>query len=164
MIGTLAFVLAFVAVGVTVVFLAMRGGPRGARNALHTQSRSGRRLAPLVMGVLTLAFMLAIPALIVVNNEDSQAEKGPGGVELSASEGEGRKLFVRNCANCHTLRGADAVGKVGPNLDTLNPPVNLTLDAIEKGRARGMGQMPAELLDGQEARDVAQFVAKVAGR
>lgn len=164
MIGTLAFVLGFVALGVTVVFLALRGGPRGAREALHTQSHAGRRFVPVVMTVLTVGLGLAVPAIIMADNEESLKKQGPGGVDLSNAETNGRQLFARNCSTCHTLKGADAVGKVGPNLDTLNPPVNLTLDAIKNGRARGMGQMPAELLDGNEAKNVAQFIAKVAGR
>ena len=37
------------------------------------------------------------------------------------------------------------------------------LNAIEEGRARGHGQMPALLYQGKEAEDVADFVAAVAG-
>ena len=53
---------------------------------------------------------------------------------------------------------------VGPSLDELRPPKNLVYDAIVKGRARGQGQMPAQLFEGREARQVADFVAAVAGR
>ncbi|MEA2255541.1 MAG: hypothetical protein QOG35_1586, partial [Solirubrobacteraceae bacterium] len=49
------------------------------------------------------------------------------------------------------------------NLDNLHPPRALVLDAIEQGRARGQGQMPAGLVDGQDAKDVAAFVVAVAG-
>ena len=52
---------------------------------------------------------------------------------------------------------------MGPDLDTLKPPKGLILDAINNGRARGNGQMPAQLYTGQEAQDVAAYVAKVAG-
>ena len=45
----------------------------------------------------------------------------------------------------------------------LHPPKGLILDAIAKGRARGQGQMPAGLVDGQDAQDVAAYVAAVAG-
>jgi mono/diheme cytochrome c family protein len=38
------------------------------------------------------------------------------------------------------------------------------LDAIKNGRARGVGQMPANLLSGEDAEDVADYVAAVAGR
>jgi mono/diheme cytochrome c family protein len=53
---------------------------------------------------------------------------------------------------------------VGPNLDDLRPAKALTLDAINKGRARGQGQMPAQLISGPEAQDVANYVATVSGR
>ena len=56
------------------------------------------------------------------------------------------------------------MGRVGPNLDVLRPPKELVLDAIDKGRALGMGQMPAQVVEGKEAEDVAAFVAKTAGR
>jgi mono/diheme cytochrome c family protein len=78
-------------------------------------------------------------------------------------------VFADRCATCHTLRAANAVGKVGPNLDTLisgvaeNGRKPFILDAVEKGRARGQGQMPAGLVDGQDAQDVAGFVANTAG-
>ena len=73
-------------------------------------------------------------------------------------------MFKQHCATCHTLAAANAVGKVGPNLDQLRPPPALIKDAIAKGRARGQGQMPAQLVTGQDANNVAAFVAKVAGR
>ena len=74
--------------------------------------------------------------------------------------------------------GPSAVPDVlGPNLDVLISGINgsspadtiknrvtFIEDAIKNGRARGSGQMPAELLDGQDAQDVANFVAQVAGR
>ena len=38
------------------------------------------------------------------------------------------------------------------------------LDAIENGRSRGNGQMAADLYEGEEAEDVASFVAKAVGQ
>ena len=55
-------------------------------------------------------------------------------------------------------------GAIGPNLDKLRPPASLVLDAVSNGRARGIGTMPADIVQGKDARDVAAFVAKVAGR
>lgn len=164
MIGTVAFVATFVVLGLSVVLLAMRGGPRGTREALHSQSRGGRRTAFVLGPALMLAFGIGVPLWVILDNESSKAKDAPGGLELTEAQARGRQIFARQCSTCHTLRGADAVGKVGPNLDSLRPPKNLTLDAIAKGRARGQGQMPAQLVDGQEARDVADFVAAVAGR
>ena len=37
------------------------------------------------------------------------------------------------------------------------------LDAIKKGRSNGNGQMPAHIYTGQDAEDVAKFVAKSVG-
>ena len=73
-------------------------------------------------------------------------------------------MFKERCATCHTLEDAGAVGMVGPNLDDLRPATALTLDAINKGRARGQGQMPAQLISGPDAQDVAKYVATVSGR
>ena len=39
----------------------------------------------------------------------------------------------RTAAVCHTLSAANAVGKVGPNLDTLKPPYGLVLNTINNG-------------------------------
>ena len=84
-------------------------------------------------------------------------------VELTSAQVNGRTLFAKNCATCHTLRAVNAVGKVGPNLDQLRPPAPLVLNAIQNGRARGNGQMPADLVAGSDAKDVASFVSAVAG-
>ena len=107
-----------------------------------------------VLGVL-------VPALVIASARNN--DKAPGGVKLTAADEHGRDVFAQRCSTCHTLRAANAVGKVGPNLDQLRPPKPLVLDAIAKGRARGQGQMPAGLVDGEDAQDVATFVAKVAG-
>ena len=37
------------------------------------------------------------------------------------------------------------------------------LDAINKGRSNGNGQMPAQIYTGEDAEDVAKFVAKSVG-
>ena len=64
------------------------------------------------------------------------------------------------------------VGRIGPNLDvrvgedisTTSGRRALVENAIAEGRARGLGQMPAQLYQGREAQEVAEFVAAVAGR
>ena len=53
---------------------------------------------------------------------------------------------------------------MGPNLDNLRPPEKLVLDAIHNGRARGNGQMAADLVEGADADDVAAYVAKAVGQ
>jgi mono/diheme cytochrome c family protein len=163
-IAALAFVLTFVIIGLSVVFVAFSGGGRGARRGRRAPSRPYRRAVGVAAGLVIIVIGVAVPALVLANNSDNQAEKAPGGVTLTASQERGRTIFARECATCHTLRAANSVGRVGPNLDQLHPPKALILDAIAKGRARGQGQMPTGLVDGQDAQDVASFVAAVAGR
>jgi mono/diheme cytochrome c family protein len=164
-IGTLVFVLIFLAVGLSVVLAAMRSGrpPAGSK----PESRGTRRAWGLGIGLVILVVGLGLPALILINNGDDHASQGAGGAKLNASATNGRQLFAQNCATCHTLSGSNAVGRVGPNLDTLNGgnlKAAFVLDAIKNGRARGNGQMPAGLLVGRDAQDVADYVAAVAGR
>jgi cytochrome c551 len=164
------FVLVWVLLGLGVFFVAMRGGPRGARQALHTGSKASGRFVTLAVVVL-FAFGLAIPALVLAFNGNDKASVGVGGVHLNAKEQEGRELFSHSCAVCHTLAATKSVGQIGPNLDirvgsdiaTTAGRKALVLNAIQEGRARGLGQMPALLYQGKEAEDVADFVAAVAG-
>ena len=177
MVAAAAFVIGFIVIGLAVVFVAFGGGPRGAREQLHSQSRGGSRAVVIIVGLAALLIGIGVPALVMANNNDSAAKKAPGGVHLTAAEEHGRVLFAKNCNTCHTLAASHGAGKVGPNLDVLIAGINgaspqetiknretFIQDAIKNGRARGQGQMPAELLDGQDAQDVANFVATVAGR
>ncbi len=108
---------------------------------------------------------LMAAALIVV---------GLGGCALKHATSNlvtGKKLFATNCASCHTLSHANSTGTVGPNLD----------DAFRQDRVDGVkgtsieglvdywiqypntqGAMPSMLLKGQDAEDVAAYVAQVA--
>lgn len=165
MIGTLVFVLIFLAVGLSVVLAAMRSGRRPGGNG--SESRGARRAWTVGLGVVMLVLGIGLPALVLITNGNDHASDGAGGAHLNAAETRGRELFAHSCSTCHTLGGSSAVGRVGPNLDLLNGG-NLqqafVLDAIAKGRARGAGQMPAGLLYGDDAKDVAAYVARVAGR
>lgn len=165
MVNTLAFVLFFVCLALGVLTVAMRGGPKGMRDA-EPPSRRARRMWTVVAPIVLLIAGLGIPFLILSSNSESHAKQEIGGVELTDSQARGRVLFADNCSTCHTLDGAAATGKVGPNLDELNAVQNttFTLNAIHEGRANGNGQMPRGLLDGQDAEDVANFVKAVSGR
>jgi mono/diheme cytochrome c family protein len=159
-ITALAFILAFVVVALIVVAAAFSGGRRTADRP-SGPSRTNRRAVGIVVAVLVLGLGVLVPALVIAAGKNTK--KAPGGVKLTASDERGREIFAQRCATCHTLKAANAVGKVGPNLDNLRPPKALVLDAVQKGRARGQGQMPAGLVDGQDAQQVATFVSKVAG-
>ena len=164
MIAALVFVLAFVALGLAVVFVAFSGGPRGVGRSKGRPSRTGRRVVVVGVAIVVAGLGVAVPLAVGLVNGDDHAKNAPGGVDLSAAEVSGRTTFAKYCSTCHTLKASNAVGKVGPNLDVLHPPKGLILDAIAKGRARGQGQMPAGLVDGADAQDVADYVAAVAGR
>ena len=89
----------------------------------------------------------------------------------------GKELFVEGCGSCHALADAGTTGNIGPNLDF----------AFVQSRIDGLGEntiqqvvrgqiaypvvdppteapgMPADIFEGQDAEDVATYVASVAG-
>ncbi|HZV74453.1 MAG TPA: cytochrome c [Conexibacter sp.] len=165
MLATAAFLAFWVVVGLVLFFIALRGGPRGARATLQSQSRRSRRAATVLFVVFYLAIGVAVPVLILVGNHDSANARVDGTtIELTKQEQIGRVIFGQRCASCHTLAAADANGKVGPNLDQLKPPESFVIDAVERGRQRGNGTMPAGIVQGDDVTAVAAFVAAVAGK
>ena len=150
----------FLILGLGTVLVAMRGGPRGLRDTLEVGRRRPLHIWEFAVAGAIMLFGLAVPAVVLLGDP---AAAGPSGSKLSQEGKEGRVLFAERCATCHTLKDAGAVGKVGPSLDVLAPPKALTLNAIKQGRA-GKGQMPALLLEAQDARKVARYIADVAGR
>lgn len=167
MLGLLVIVLVFVLLGLTAVGLGLRTGRKPNARA----SKGSQRLALIGAGLMTLAFGIGIPALVLSHNADAQSKGAPGGIQLTAAQQHGRLVFARNCSTCHTLAAANGVGKVGPSLDAIIPPIAdkkgriaFINDAVANGRARGNGQMPRGIIDGSDMADVADFVATVAGR
>ena len=164
MLGVYLFIAFWIVVGLALFVIALSGGPGGARERVfQSQSRRGRRATVTVIVFLCLAFGVVLPTLVVANDEH-QDKAGRADVKLTAAEKRGRVLFGHTCNQCHTLAASKTVGRVGPNLDDRRPPKPLILNAIAQGRARGFGRMPAQLLQGQDAEDVAAYVSKVEGR
>jgi mono/diheme cytochrome c family protein len=107
---------------------------------------------------------------------------GCGGEETTDFEGadvaNGKQLFVQgpgggkpSCGGCHTLADAATISQVGPSLD----------DAFQRMREEGFAEstifavtleqidlavapMPADIVTGQDAVDVAAYVARFAGK
>jgi mono/diheme cytochrome c family protein len=161
---TLIFVLTWVLLALGLLFIAMSGGAGGAGQRLMSTGRGARRFAT-VLFVIALVFLGAgVPAAVIaaVSNNDSVPEANVS--DLTAAEQHGRELFGQRCVNCHTLKASNAIAEIGPNLDQLRPPKSLVLDAIKNGRAKGNGQMAANLYTGQDADDVASYVAKAVGQ
>jgi mono/diheme cytochrome c family protein len=130
----------------------------------------------IVFGLLVVFLAVLIPWLAFRADGDSaDAEQVPG--ELKA----GQSLFETNCGNCHTLYAAGTDGNFGPDLDVLlapsgppeGPSAEQTVEATE-GRVINAihvgvdssttpGRMPGGIIDGEQAREVAEFVAATAG-
>jgi mono/diheme cytochrome c family protein len=86
---------------------------------------------------------------------------------------QGKVLFTQKCGSCHTLAHANTSGTTGPNLDDMF--VQPRADGVNSSAIQGLvdywirypntqGVMPAMLYHGQNAQDVAAYVAAVAGR
>jgi mono/diheme cytochrome c family protein len=160
--------------GLGVFFIAIRGGVGGARAALHSRSRAATGVMRLIFALTYVGFGVGLPLALLIGNH-SNASAQVGGLSLTKQEKTGRALFGEHCAVCHTLAGANAIGKVGPNLDQLQPPESLVLNTINNGclqnasttskqQCLGQGTMPAQIIQGKQATEVAEFVARVAGK
>ena len=94
-----------------------------------------------------------------------------GGQNVSAIEG--KTLFIKNCASCHTLARANAKGLIGPNLD------DAFAESLSQGLGRNViggiveqqieypntgGRMPKLPLTTRQAADIAAYVQYAAAR
>jgi mono/diheme cytochrome c family protein len=158
----LLVLLPFVLIGIGVLFVAFSGGPSAAREAYLTR---GSRVFTITMLVLYIGLGVAVPAAVIANRQ--QAEGGVGQLrtaELSAAEERGKDLVVENCASCHSLAAVNARGVTGPNLDEVGAMTEARVLAAIRNGGTGQGRMPARLLEGEDAREVADYVSKVAGQ
>jgi mono/diheme cytochrome c family protein len=93
----------------------------------------------------------------------AQVAGKPGSMKPpAAAASDGKSIFATNCASCHTFKAAGASGTVGPNLDTLKPPLALVKHQVENGG----GAMPAfkGTLTPKQIDAVSKFVADNAGK
>jgi mono/diheme cytochrome c family protein len=167
-----AFVALWVIVGLGLVVL----GTRGTGTQAHASRDPGRRgsTVTITMFVVTaVVFGVGLPLLMLTGNHHN-ANAQVGGIELTAAQKSGRELFGEHCGVCHTLAASNSVGKVGPNLDILKPAASTVLNTINNGclpnpskgsnqACLGQGVMPSNVVQGEDAQNVASFVAKVAG-
>lgn len=174
MVGVIIIAVLFTALAVGIFWAAGRGRLGPVTDVMLSQGRVGRRVINVTMVVIYIGFGIVLPGIILVGNH-TNASAQVGGLKLTAAQRSGRELFGEHCAVCHTLSAAAAVGKIGPNLDQLRLSASLTLHTIQYGCLQnpggstqetclGYGVMPADVVQGQQARQVADFVARVAGR
>jgi mono/diheme cytochrome c family protein len=158
----LLVIVPFVVLGIGVIFVAFSGGPSAAREAYLS---GGRRVFPVVMLLIYVGLGVAVPAAVIASREESEGAVGKLRTEKPTStDEEGKQLFIQTCSSCHNLDAVNARGVTGPDLDELGGlDEQRVLNAIRRG-GTGQGRMPAGLLQGQEARDVAKYVSQVAGQ
>jgi mono/diheme cytochrome c family protein len=120
-------------------------------------------------GALACACMLALGLGLAGCGGDLG---GGGVVGATGDAANGKQLFVERCGSCHAMADAGTSGTIGPNMD----------DAFAGSRAQGFEEstfadvvrwqiafpgiglgMPADLVTGGDADDVATYVARYAG-
>src|SRR5262249_29359199 len=95
--------------------------------------------------------------------------EGPNGMHLTKEETTGRELFATTCVYCHALAASQSYGRTGPDLDVvingldMKERTTFVEEAILQGENHGIGQLPAALFQGKEAKEVSEYVAAVAG-
>jgi mono/diheme cytochrome c family protein len=92
---------------------------------------------------------------------------------MTATDGKavsGKTLFQQSCGACHVLADAGTTGTQGPSLDDVFGLVReqgfdeSTIRDVVRGQiAYPEEPMPANLVEGQQAQDVADYVAECAG-
>ena len=150
--------------GVATLAAQAHGGRAGIAAGFFRMMRG--RMLRLKMSFLLplLAVVLALPL----------AACGEQKIEVASSSPQraGAELFQQRCAGCHTFTAAGTMGSSadvrtrertdGPNFDTRTECVERVLYAIQNGGFSG-AIMPQNIVVGEQARQVAEFVARYAG-
>lgn len=131
-----------------------------------------------VFGLVLVLLAVIIPAWAYRSDGDPHR----GRMEVPANLKTGQTLFEDNCGNCHKLYAAGTDGDFGPDLDQKLAPAGTAtgpdaasqiegikgqvLNAIEQGADDPTvpGRMPAGIVAGPVAEEIAEFVAATAGR
>jgi mono/diheme cytochrome c family protein len=99
---------------------------------------------------------------------------GSQGIQLASDDPnyDGAKIFELNCSGCHTLSVAGTQGSAedangrervdGPNFDQRKVEVDQVLYAIANG-GYSSSYMPQDIVVGEEAQKVAEFLAAASG-
>jgi cytochrome c551 len=159
------FLAPWILIGIGVLFVAFSGGPGKAREVYLTRGRTTFRI---LIPLLYIALGVAIPAVVIASRGTREGNANALAQhklrDQPAVIAKGRVLFQENCASCHTLSAANARGVTGPNLDKIGKMTpERVLSAIKNG-GTGQGRMPANLLQGDNAKAVAAYLAQVAGK
>jgi mono/diheme cytochrome c family protein len=114
-------------------------------------------------------------ALVIAATALGAGACGEQGLQVAKSDPnyEGAKLFQQSCSGCHTLEVAGTQGSAtnpndreyvdGPSFDARKEQVDQVLYALENG-GFSSGPMPQDILVGENAQKVAEFLAKYSGK
>lgn len=144
-----------------------------------------RKKTFVIVGLLIAALLIAVPVWAFNKSGNPQTSERKVPDELLGA----KQLFETNCGACHALYAAGTDGNFGPDLDKQlapnGPPSGegaekqidgirqLVKTAIEFGvppvnvdqpSTQPPTRMPAGILGGEQAEEVADFVARVAGQ
>ena len=115
-----------------------------------------------------------LAAIAVAASAFAAAACGEDTIKLTKSDPdyEGAKIFQQRCSGCHTLAAAGTEGsatnpndreyKDGPNFNQRKETKEGVLYAIRNG-GFSSGPMPQDIVVGEDAERVADFVAKYSG-
>jgi mono/diheme cytochrome c family protein len=117
-----------------------------------------------IFGIFAVICLVVLPFWALA--KEGSSDTSPEG-SVSTSDQQGLELFQINCGACHTLAAAGTDGLVGPDLDLqlgrfakstdiVNGNRKLVYNAVTQGVG---GRMPKGILQGAQAKAVAQFVA-----
>jgi cytochrome c551 len=142
-----------IGVVVMVVVIAVYG--------TDTKGASSQGLGSLPISTFSTSTPASTPSSTPSSQPSTGGGASTGGGGASGDVAKGQTLFQDNCASCHvTEKGAAAT--VGPNLADLAP--SLTEQRILDQIKNGGGPMPAGLVSGQDAKDVAAYVLSLANQ
>lgn len=88
-------------------------------------------------------------------NDDNAGEEANSGGATTADGSPAAKTYQNKCLSCH---GENLEGGVGPKLSDVGS--RLSKEDIENVIANGKGQMPAGILQGEEASQVAAWLSE----
>jgi mono/diheme cytochrome c family protein len=159
------FLAPWLLIGIGVFFVAFSGGPGAAREAYLTR---GRRAFGIIIVLAYIGIGIAVPAVVIASRgtrEGNSTHLSQTKIrDAKADVREGRTLFMESCAACHNLDAVNARGVTGPDLDKIGKVTPPRVESAIKIGGTGQNRMPAGLLQGQNAKDVAAFVSAVAGQ
>ena len=163
--AVLLFVLFWALIAVGLVVVGIRSGRGGAPPKVNA-SRGGRAYWYVAFAVVLVAFGAGLPiASSLGRDNDSRSRSDRGHQQPHRRPGARPRAVPSSTAACATRwRRPTRSPRSGRTSTPCGPTKGLVLDAIKNGRARGNGAMARNLVVGQDAEDVADFVSVAVGQ